>query len=307
MKTHEAIHLWSEWLEDTLAPSTAVSQIAKLEAWSNNLEIRSRSISDMAKWKEINRYLKAKSAGSIRYDTLKQHIAAFRSFFKFLHAAGYLPNDPGPLIKVRPQIMSIPQLEENPRVPFNHGEYGKILMYVVMQMNSEKGQQKTRWWAQFWRVSIPLAYWCGIRLMDCCCLTLDNFRDDGMLFWTKKRNKRVFLPFSDPLIGHQHLLGTADFVKQMHNNGTPRPSLMPGPSPYVFPEMRERIDSRGRNNFSTRFKRILDKLNIQDKSFHCFRHSFATRHGLEEGKTFEDVAVLMGHSDTKTTKGYYHG
>ena len=40
-----------------------------------------------------------------------------------------------------------------------------------------------------------------------------------------------------------------------------------------------------------------------DAVYHRFRHTFATRF-LRAGGSYEDLAVLLGHADTRTTKIY---
>lgn len=52
------------------------------------------------------------------------------------------------------------------------------------------------------------------------------------------------------------------------------------------------------------FRRILEKLNLPNYSFHALRHSFATR-CLEKGVNIAVISSLMGHSSTKMTLDIY--
>ena len=61
--------------------------------------------------------------------------------------------------------------------------------------------------------------------------------------------------------------------------------------------------------------RILEAVGIKGKSFHSLRHMVATQkyakadkdalaNKLAQALTLEQIASLLGHSETKTTKGY---
>jgi integrase len=89
---------------------------------------------------------------------------------------------------------------------------------------------------------------------------------------------------------------------------------------YIFPEQREihRSPER-RSGLCVQFKRLLQAAGITDanKSFHSLRHMAATQKfakadknalakKLAENLTLEQIAALLGHSETKTTQGYVH-
>ena len=65
------------------------------------------------------------------------------------------------------------------------------------------------------------------------------------------------------------------------------------------------LDPAQRSKFSVYYGRILHRLGIEGKSFHCLRHAFATRLA-KAGVTIEQVGRFMGHSSADTTKGYTH-
>jgi len=307
MKLSKAVEEWQEWLGETISPSLKVSYEKRLRAWKHGL--KHNDLDKATDWRLINKFLREKGK-HVRYTTIKQYIATFRSFFKFVNAEGYISKDPGKLIRIRPQLLSVDQLEDKERIPFTFAEYEKVLAFCVMQEKVAK-QRKTREWARFWRVAVPLSYWTGIRLMDCASLEIGNFRKDGMVFWTKKRNKRVLLPYADPHIGHPHLIHVVDLV--LHEYMTPDTDLvnkwiensMSWNKMKVFEKQASLIQAEGRSQFSQRFARVLKTLRITGKSFHCLRHSFATR--LEEaGVSYDDIAVYIGHSNTDVTQGYCH-
>jgi len=57
--------------------------------------------------------------------------------------------------------------------------------------------------------------------------------------------------------------------------------------------------------FKKAFLRACEKAEIRGKSFHDFRHSFASR-ALEKGASPIAVKNVLGHSRLKTTKTYLH-
>ena len=73
-------------------------------------------------------------------------------------------------------------------------------------------------------------------------------------------------------------------------------------SDYVFPKS----DGRGYDNRSIQkyFEKLTESLEIQDKSFHTLRHTFATN-ALESGMDIKTLSEILGHSDVTTTLNYY--
>jgi integrase len=79
-----------------------------------------------------------------------------------------------------------------------------------------------------------------------------------------------------------------------------------GSSPWVFPvQSALTCDPNKRATHSTYFGRILRRLGIEGKSFHCLRHTFASRRAAH-GDTIDEIRIKMGHTSTVTTEGYVH-
>jgi integrase len=56
---------------------------------------------------------------------------------------------------------------------------------------------------------------------------------------------------------------------------------------------------------SLQFSRLCERHGVDGKSFHCLRHTFVTEL-RRQGKSFADIAELVGHSSIEMTKGYAH-
>lgn len=52
------------------------------------------------------------------------------------------------------------------------------------------------------------------------------------------------------------------------------------------------------------FRRLIDEAGITDASFHCLRHTFATR-AIEKGVDVKTLSVILGHADVSTTLNRY--
>ena len=68
------------------------------------------------------------------------------------------------------------------------------------------------------------------------------------------------------------------------------------------------IESRGKRqslrSYQARFKRLLTKIGVSYKSFHCLRHTFATR-AIESGINIKTLSEILGHSSIKITLDRY--
>jgi integrase len=180
------------------------------------------------------------------------------------------------------------QLEPKVREPFNAQEIQRLLKDC-----DERDDY-------FWRFAVAAASELGLRLGAICQLEWDAFAKVGVVIVTKnKRNKRLELPISPEL---------ADLV-------TTIPVVS---AKYLFPEQRAMIvDVQRRAGLSMQFRRICDRLGFKDRTFHCLRHTVATSKFAKADKaelakklvdalTLEEIGKLLGHSSTKTTKGYIH-
>ena len=145
---------------------------------------------------------------------------------------------------------------------------------------------------EFWRVASTLSYWLGLRLGDIINLEWDTISKTHITVWTEKKDARVELPLNHNLTGGSAVLGALSAIS--YDGGK-----------YVFPkEYRDKINNpKKRHYFSQQFRELMNRLGIEGKSFHCFRHAFATRH---KNIPLEDVAKMLGHKSTKTTEGYTH-
>lgn len=220
--------------------------------------------------------------------TRSTNLGTLRPFFRYLLAKGWITSNPAELVRVSLDHLDHSQKERKEKETFNPFEIKRLIADC-----ESRGDQ-------FWQFAIMIGSETGLRLGDIVKLEWSCFDREGVVtVWTDKRDKRVELPISKRL---------AELVTEI-----------PVDDPkYLFPDQCARMrDVKHNNLFSMQFKRLCEKLGIEGKSFHCLRHTVATRKyanidkeklakKLAETLSLGQIAQLLGHSDTKTSKGYVH-
>jgi integrase len=272
----EVFEAWDKDANEIFSPGTANAYRAQLQAFIRRGGHGRTPISKMGR-PTIDHFVNA--GGSL--STRRVRMAAIRSLWQFARARNLTVHDVPSMVRIKHADMTIAELEKRPVFPITEEEYRTIMAKPGL--------------ALFWRVSVALSYWTGLRFVDCCCLEWDSLKPDLIIVWTKKRSKRVALPLDDPLIGSGELRAILG-------------ELQAGPRTdptYCFPYQRDQYRTGCRHYLPTRFAVILRQLGIEMKSFHSLRHAAASR-WFVAGKSLEEIGRHLGHSDTKTTEGYTH-
>ena len=231
--------------------------------------------------KNINGWVNSEE--EINLNSRRQRLAAIRSLFSYAVANSYVIKDPTAMVAVDASKLSHKQKETRSREPFTKSEYNKMVKRAPY----------------FMKEAVMLGWWTGLRIIDISKLEWDSWGDDHLTVWTEKQDKRVHLPYDNPLIGDGVLRDMLQDIEYQDKK-------------YCFPEWAELADDpKRRSRFSVYFKRFLERIEIEGKSFHCLRHSFVTRVSKEVGQldydsTLQKIASWVGHSSTQTTKGYLH-
>lgn len=227
--------------------------------------------------KHISAYIN--EPGDIKAGAREQRLSAIKSLFQFCVANCYTLKDPSKLVAVDKSKLTHKNKEVKKRVPMTEFEYKHIMLNAGF----------------FFKEATALSWWTGMRLSDIARLEWDsiNFESRTLIVHTKKTDARICLPLDDPLIGGGVLLDILSSIETTN-------------STYCFPEQCSLDqDPKRRSTLSVYYGRMLGRLNIVGKSFHCLRHSFVSR-CKKEGKSLEDIAVWVGHSSQETTKIYDH-
>lgn len=209
------------------------------------------------------------NASGVSASTRSCRHAAMRSFFGFCHASGFRPDDPSRLVEVSLDGLTHNQKEPDRKPPFSD---------VEMEMLGEIDDP-------FWRAAVLLGDAFGLRLSDVALLEWSSFTADRFVFYTEKTDTRVELELPGHIRALLDSLPRLDPVK-------------------VFPlQAGVMADPKKRSTLSTGFGRQLSKLGISNRSFHCLRRRFATRHA-ELGEDIETIRQKLGHASVEMTNRY---
>lgn len=152
---------------------------------------------------------------------------------------------------------------------------------------------------EFWRVATIIAYDTGLRMSDIASLEWSNID-------VVNRKIKVATGKTGVIVEH----GLTDAIaKELHH--------IEGPSSgYLFPAQAAMAitPGHGQSALSQQYRRILARLGIEGKHFHCLRHSHSLRKRKEEKRRIvaEIIAELseqgvqqsLGHKSRATTKIY---
>ena len=274
---------WLDWLRTNREISTVTNHGYYVAAWLERLDAKTWPIARLTE-QHVDGFVNDQSETTAA--TRGSRLAALRSFFLFCSARGYVVGNPAALVEVRLRDLTHEQKEPKKRVPITADEYRRIMAWPTEDMALGK----------FMTAATAISYWTGLRLADIASLEWPCFTGTELIVWTGKRDRRVALPLSNPLIGSGELkmvlLGVAEDAR-------------PG-ARYIFPDAHKIVtDPTDRAKVSVYYGRLLDQIGIEGKSFHCLRHAFVTRL-KKAGVTIEEIGRIVGHSNTKTTEGYAH-
>jgi integrase/recombinase XerD len=109
---------------------------------------------------------------------------------------------------------------------------------------------------------------------------------------TSKTKRQQYVPLGRRL---REDVFAASNIERLKRKGNPKlkRSIAEYPFPYCYQTVTQRL------------RTVCDIANVQDRGYHCFRHSYAT-HALARGVPLQAVSSLLGHSALSTTDRLYH-
>lgn len=265
----KALQRWREISEiNALSPSTRYSYESHIERFLQVTKLRDQPISN-ATFHHVDDFVNAEDATAA--GTRHMRRASLDNYFRVCSAEGYVLGNPAAPVKVKYHKLSFRQKEPQLRVPFSDLELD--LLHKVED--------------PFWHTAILLAEHYGLRLSDVAQLEWDCMAKPGrLIIWTDKRDRRLDLP--------------------MHPDVEAALAKLPRNHHRVFPEQAAiALDMNRRAGLSVQFSRLLDRLGIEGKSFHCLRHTFASKRSAL-GESVDEIRRKMGHVSTVTTEQYIH-
>jgi integrase/recombinase XerC len=208
--------------------------------------------------------------------SVNRKIACLRSYYKFLLRQGVIAKDPMSKIKILKTKKKLPHFvqEEEMSLALDHVDFARDFEGVRDQL------------------IIELLYGTGMRLSELIGLTdlSINVRDQTLKV-LGKRNKERIIPFMQnlvPLINEYRKVRNRDVERKNEN------LLVTDSGQPLYPMLVNRI-----------VKKYLGHANVEKKSPHVLRHTYAT-HLLNKGAEINAVKDLLGHASLAATQVYTH-
>ncbi|MFI5234898.1 MAG: site-specific tyrosine recombinase XerD [Gemmatimonadales bacterium] len=210
--------------------------------------------------------------------TIRRHISAVRTYFRFTIGEGMLAADPSDRLEAPKRGRKLPDV---------------LSVEEVMALLGGFKETDALAWRD--RALLELAYGAGLRVSELCGLTIPDLRsDDHLIRVFGKGSKERVVPVGRSIVGLVLV-----YINQY------RPALDKG-------ESKNRLLLNVRGGPLSRVgawgivKKAAARAGITKRvTPHTLRHSFAT-HLLEGGADLRAVQEMLGHADLSTTQIYTH-
>lgn len=196
-----------------------------------------------------------------------KNLERMRAFFRFCHQAGWITANPA--LAVKP-----PKLRTKPTLPFTSDEMERI----IAACDRYRGN-KTRV-----KAFLLVMRYSGLRIGDTVTLRRDRLNNGGNLqLYTAKTGTPVFVPLPAIVVDALAKVETANDWFFWTGNGKVRTAVA---------------------HWERSLQTIFELAEIDDGKSHRFRDTAAVS-WLLSGISIEDVAVLLGHENTRVTLRHY--
>jgi integrase/recombinase XerC len=268
--------------EKRYSPRTIVSYETDLRQFDTFLKKEFESLPHDANYGMVRGWIVSLSEQKLDAPSINRKIACLRSFFKFLRRREEITKDPMLKVKV---------LKTKKKLP--HFVNEKELVSHLDSEAKEGDSKKTRHEQKRDKAIIEIFYGTGMRRAE-----LIGLRDRDINFNERtvkvlgKRNKERVIPFSTEIVS---ILKEYREVRDREvERKDPDYFFLTETGKKLYPQLVYRV-----------VKAILAHLNVEKKSPHVMRHTYAT-HLLNNGAEINAVKDLLGHTSLAATQVYTH-
>jgi integrase/recombinase XerD len=265
-------------VEKGLSPRTVDAYATDLRDYLDDLHRAGVAEIDGVTTRHVEDHLAALAGRGLSARSQARHLAALRTFHRFLCADRVAKNDPAAAVERPRQSRKLP-------VVLTMEEVDALL--AAADPSTPRGARD--------KAMIELLYATGLRVSELCGLSLSDVQlTSGYLVAKGKGNKERVVP-----IGAIARAAVENWL------AGPRAALAGGrEGQALFVTRSGRKMSR--QAFWKLLKRYARKVGVRPElSPHKLRHSFAT-HLLERGADLRAVQQMLGHADVSTTQIYTH-
>jgi integrase/recombinase XerC len=271
--------------EKRYSPRTLVSYETDLRQFEAFLQKEFESKPHDANYGMVRSWIVSLSEQQLESPSINRKIACLRSYFKFLRRREEISKDPMLKVKV---------LKSNKKLPHFVNEDVLIgLLDGRIESKSKKDDKRSLHEQKRDQAIIEMFYGTGMRRAE-----LIGLRDRDINFNERtvkvlgKRNKERIIPFSAGIVS------ILKEYREVRDREVERIDadyfFLTESGKKLYPELAYRI-----------VKAILSDLNIEKKSPHVMRHTYAT-HLLNKGAEINAVKDLLGHTSLAATQVYTH-
>ncbi|MBS1505043.1 MAG: tyrosine-type recombinase/integrase [Bacteroidetes bacterium] len=263
--------------EKRYSPKTVISYQTDLHQFQEFLNKEfDNTPSDQANHGLIRSWIVSLVENKLDAVSINRKIACLRSYFKFLIKQGVIAKDPTAKIKILKTKKKLPHFVQE-------GDMVNVLDHTVFQTDFDGTRDQ---------LILELLYGTGMRLSE-----LIGLKDSSFNIRTRtlkvlgKRNKERVIPFTENLVKliEGYLAMRNKEVEKKNDSFLVVKSGAP-----LYPVLVNRI-----------VKKYLQDSNVEKKSPHVMRHTYAT-HLLNKGAEINAVKDLLGHTSLAATQVYTH-
>lgn len=180
-------------------------------------------------------------------------------------------------------------------------EKGKLHSYLILNVSPKN-------------LGIMIGLYCGLRIGEVCALKWSDIDLEKRLITVKSTVYRVYEISFDEDKGKSEV-NTSSPKTRRSNRLVPIPRDLNNlliaakdkfnvtSDKYILTSSEKMAEPR---TFSSYYERLLKKCGLEHHTFHCLRHTFATKAALE-GMNPEDLSRILGHANVNITLSrYYH-
>lgn len=280
-KVSEAIETYRNTMRIDGYRETSIHRtVVTVRKWASDIGMENAIVSDIER-KHIDAWVNPSDC-DLKYSSRVRNLAALVSFFRFIHHQGWTYDNAAAGIVVRRDKLRQSHLLPKIIQPFTEDEVRKIVA------SQEPGS--------FWHFATICSWHTGLRMGDIANLEWINIQGDHIMVSTSKAQTLVQHEMTEEL---RHALSKVPQASKT----------------YLFPEQ-AKISSTpsGQARLSNQFKRLVARLGIDGKHFHCLRHSYALRKKQSEKRAIflemleqlsdKGVMQALGHKAMTSTKIY---
>lgn len=314
IRAPDAITEYDTWMQTRRSAKQTSNVLLMLRQFLREMKLEGEFVHAITE-KQADKWIND-TTSEAKATTRNIKLSAIRGFFDFCSIRNYVIDNPAREVRVNMRTLRHEQKETSVGQPFTEQEHDFILAgyeqeattltseltsletYLAAALASHRHPDALQSRIQkvqaqlshnlFWRCAVQLSWHTGLRIGDICQLEWASLSTPmRLIVWTEKTNARIELRLKPSL---------ATLLKSVPK----KDDVM------VFPEEAGTYGQiQRRSNFSVEFSRFLDKLEIPNRSFHGFRHAYASR-AAQMGMPLDHIRQRLGHTSEEMTKRYVH-